>query len=211
MTSNFALWDTEKNEVIAYPRNDNKPVVNLNPRYLVLKIVKEEKPDDVEGFIVQQKLTVDLDAGEWRHGWELIELPTPIPQPEWGSFKRSLLAHSEINALLNGGITAAPAAALSIPATLLNASSGAAVDDFRAAWLTLRRLGLVSAELLQEVRELAIKSNLPQAFIGALGGGTKPAAQYIGQEWMDNAGDLWRVEQTLVSEGELLTWVKVEA
>ena len=93
MTNNFALWDTEKNEVIDYPRNDNEPVVNLNPRYLVLKIVEEEKPDDVEGFIVRKKLTVDLDAGEWRHGWELVELEqTPVPtKPNYLGFYLAFL------------------------------------------------------------------------------------------------------------------------
>jgi len=200
---NLALWDTINQQVLSYPRADDQPVVGLDPRYLVLRIVKEDRPDAPEGFTVQQRRTVDLDALEWRHGWELIELPPPVPQPDWGSFKRSLLAHPEINLLLGGGITAAPAAALSLPATLLNAAGGD-VADFRSAWLTLRRLGLVSAELLQEVRALAISSNLPEAFVQALGGGVRPAAQYLGQEWMDDAGQLWRVEQSRGEDGQFL-------
>ena len=200
---NLALWDTINQQVLSYPRADDQPVVGLDPRYLVLRIVKEDRPDAPEGFTVQQRRTVDLDALEWRHGWELIELPPPVPQPDWGSFKRSLLAHPEINLLLGGGITAAPAAALSLPATLLNAAGGD-VADFRSAWLTLRRLGLVSAELLQEVRALAISSNLPEVFVEALGGGVRPAAQYLGQEWMDDAGQLWRVEQSRGEDGQFL-------
>jgi hypothetical protein len=218
---NLALWDTINQQTLSYPRADDQPVVGLDPRYLVLRIVKEARPDDVEGFTVQQRWTVDLDALEWRHGWELIELPTPVPQPDWGSFKRSLLAHPEINLLLGGGIAAAPAAALSLPATLLNAAGGDDVTDFRSAWLSLRRLGLVSPELLQEVRALAISSNLPEAFVEALGGGVRPAAQYLGQEWMDDSGQLWRVEQSrgedgqflpddpMTPERESLTWVEV--
>jgi len=201
---NLALWDTINQQVLSYPRADDQPVVNLDPRYLVLRIVKEPRPDDVEGFTVRQRWTVDLDALEWRHGWELIELPTPAPVADWPSFKRVLLGHPEINALLNGGIAAAPAAALSLPATLLNAAGGGDVTDFRSAWLTLRRLGLVSAELLQEVRALAISSNLPEAFVEALGGGTRPAAQYLGQEWMDDAGELWVVVQDRGEDGQFL-------
>jgi hypothetical protein len=216
----LALWDTINQQVLNYPRADDQPVVNLDPRYLVLRIVKEARPDAPEGFTVQQRWTVDLDALEWRHGWELIELPTPAPAADWRTFKRVLLSHPEINSLLNGGIAAAPAAALSLPATLLNAAGGD-VADFRSAWLSLRRLGLVSAELLQEVRALAISSNLPEAFVEALGGGVRPAAQYLGQEWMDDAGQLWRVEQSRGEDGqflpddpttperESLTWVEV--
>ena len=217
----LALWDTIDQRLRDYPRADDQPVVNLDPRYLVLRIVKEDRPDAPEGFTARQRWTVDVDALEWRHGWELIELPAPQPQPEWGGFKRLLLAHPEINVLLGGGISAAPAAALSLPATLLNAAGGGAVDDFRAAWLQLRRMGLVSAELLQEVRALAISSNLPQMFVEALGGGVRPSAQYLGQEWMDAAGQLWRVEQSRGEDGqflpddpttperESLTWVEV--
>ena len=201
---NLALWDTINQQVLSYPRADDQPVVNLDPRYLVLRIVKEARPDASEGFTVRQRWTVDLDALEWRHGWELIELPTPAPVADWPSFKRVLLGHPEINALLNGGIAAAPAAALSLPATLLNAAGGGDVTDFRSAWLTLRRLGLVSAELLQEVRALAISSNLPEAFVEALGGGTRPAAQYLGQEWMDDAGELWVVVQARGEDGQFL-------
>ena len=201
---NLALWDTINQQILSYPRADDQPVVGLDPRYLVLRIVKEARPDDVEGFTVQQRWTVDLDAMEWRHGWELIELPAPQPQPEWGGFKRLLLAHPEINVLLGGGISAAPAAALSLPATLLNAAGGDDVTDFRSAWLSLRRLGLVSPELLQEVCALAISSNLPEAFVEALGGGAQPAAQYLGQEWMDDAGDLWVVVQARGDDGQFL-------
>lgn len=200
----LALWDTINQEILKYPTADDQPVVNLDPRYLVLRIVKEPRPDDVEGFAMRQRWTVDLDALEWRHGWELIELPVPAPPPDWTTFKRMLLSHPEINPLLDSGLAGHPAAALSLPATLLNVSGGGDVADFRSAWLTFRRLGLVSAELLQEVRALAIANNLPQMFVEALGGGVRPAAQYLGQEWMDAAGQLWRVEQSRGEDGQFM-------
>jgi hypothetical protein len=198
---NLALWDTINQQVLSYPRADDQPVVGLDPRYLVLRIVKEARPDAPEGFTVRQRLSVDLDALEWRHGWELIELPAAA---DWRTFKRVLLSHPEINSLLNGGIVAAPAAALSLPATLLNAAGGGDVSDFRSAWLSLRRLGLVSPELLQEVRVLAISSNLPEVFVETLGGGVRPSAQHLGQEWMDAAGDLWVVVQARDENGQFL-------
>jgi hypothetical protein len=120
-------------------------------------------------------------------------------------------------------MTTAPAAAISLPATLLAASGGGDVDDFRAAWLSLRRLGLVGAELLQEVRALAIGCHLPVMFVAALGGGVQPAAAEVGQEWVDSSGDLWVVAQARGEDGqfladdpateerESLAWVRAES
>ena len=83
----LALWDTIDQRLRDYPRADDQPVVNLDPRYLVLRIVKEDRPDAPEGFTARQRWTVDLEALEWRHGWELIELPAPPPpQPNYVGF-----------------------------------------------------------------------------------------------------------------------------
>ena len=223
MNSNFALWDSVEDQVLRYPRNDDEPVAQLDPRYQVLRIIKEDKPEVPEGWGIRQQWSVDLAFGEWRHGWQLIE-PTPLPPAaDWRTFKRTLLGHPAINALLGGGMTAAPAAAISLPATLLAAAGGGDSDDFRAAWLSLRRLDLVSTELLQEVRGLAINCHLPESFVAALGGSVRPDAQELGQEWVDADGYLWRVVQARDIDGqflpddpatperESLTWEKVEA
>jgi hypothetical protein len=204
MASNFALWDTIEEKVISYPRGDDEPVVSLDPRYQVLRIVKEDKPEVPDGWSIRQTRAVDLDAMEWRWGWELIE-PLPVPPvPDWRTFKRTLLGHPAINALLGGSMTAAPAAAISLPATLLAAAGGGDSDDFRAAWLSLRRLDLVSTELLQEVRGLAINCHLPESFVAALGGSVQPDAQELGQEWVDADGYLWRVVQARDVDGQFL-------
>lgn len=205
MTSNFALWDTVEEKVISYPRGDDEPVVALDPRYQVLRIVKEEQPEVPEGWSIRQQWSVDLAAGEWRHGWKLIEPAPVLPVPDWRTFKRTLLGHPAINALLGGGMTAAPAAAISLPATLLAAAGGGDSDDFRAAWLSLRRLDLVSAELLQEVRGLAINCHLPESFVAALGGTVRPDAQELGQEWVDADGALWVVVQARDVDGQFLS------
>ena len=49
MSSNFALWDTITEQVLRYPRADDEPVVAMDPRYQVLRIVREPKPDVTEG------------------------------------------------------------------------------------------------------------------------------------------------------------------
>jgi hypothetical protein len=201
---NLVLFDTETNLIRDYPRNDDQPVVGLDPRYVVLRVVREPAPEPGPGQQANQTRTVDLEAGEWRWGWSVVNLPPPPPPADWRTFKRTLLAHPAINMLLGGGMTTAPAAAISLPATLLAASGGGDVDDFRGAWVALRRNGLVSAALLQEVRMLAIGLHLPEVFIAALGGAARPAAQYVGQEWVDSAGDLWVVGQARDEDGQFL-------
>jgi hypothetical protein len=86
--------------------------------------------------------------------------------------------------------------------------------------LALRRVGLISTELLAEVRMLAIACHLPEPFVAALGGATRPAAEFIGQEWIAADGGLWQVEQARNEDGqfvaddpatperESLTWVE---
>jgi len=53
MSSNFALWDTVTEQVLRYPRADDEPVAQLDPRYQVLRIVKEDKPEVPEGWSIR--------------------------------------------------------------------------------------------------------------------------------------------------------------
>ena len=40
--STFALWDSIEEKVVSYPRGDDQPVVALDPRYQVLRIVRAQ-------------------------------------------------------------------------------------------------------------------------------------------------------------------------
>jgi len=202
---NLVLLDTETGQVRAYPRRDEEPVEGLDPRYVVLRVVREQAPQhDPATHSLSETRTVDREAGEWRWGWILAALPPVPPAPDWRTFKRTLLANPAVNALLGGSLSQAPAAGLSLPATLLAAADGDDVDDFRGAWVALRRHGLISHELLQQVRALAMALHLPEAFIAALGGSSRPAATAVGQEWVDAAGDLWIVVQARGEDGQFL-------
>lgn len=218
----LVLFDTETGRISGYPRADEEPVEQLDPRYAVLRIVREAQPEPQQGFAVEPTRTVDLDAGEWRWGWELIELPPPAVEPDWGTFKRSVMGHPQVNLVLGGGLGQVPAAAIALPATVIASAAGGDVADFRAAWLALRSVGLVSAELLAEVRGLAIACHLPEPFVAALGGGIRPEPESVGQEWVAADGTLWRVVQARDADGafaqddpatperESLQWVEVQ-
>jgi hypothetical protein len=202
---NLVLLDTQTGLIRNYPRRDEEPVEGLDPRYEVLRIVREPAPQyDPATHSLSETRAIDREAGEWRWGWSVEPLPPVPPVPEWRTFKRTLMGHPAINALLGGSLSQAPAAGLSLPATLLAASAAGDVDDFRAAWLALRRQGLVNSALVQEVRGLALMLHLPEAFVAALGGAARPAATALGQEWVDAAGDLWVVVQARGEDGQFL-------
>lgn len=205
MSSNRALWDRVTEQAVDYPRADDEPVVMLDTdRYLPLAIIREPQPQPQEGFTIRATRAVDLEAAEWRWGWEQVPIVQPAPAADWSTFKRSVMAHPQVNLVLGGGLGQVPAAAIALPATVIASAAGGDVDDFRAAWLALRRVNLVSAELLAEVRQLAIGCNLPAPFVAALGGSTRPPAEFIGQEWIAADGALWRVEQARGDDGQFL-------
>jgi hypothetical protein len=111
---NLVLFDSEAGKVIDYPRADEEPVQQLNPRYQVLRIMREAKPEyDPATHYIRETRTVDLDAAEWRWGWELIELPPPPPpQPDYVGFYRALLGSQVYSAVLNMPATAELARAM---------------------------------------------------------------------------------------------------
>lgn len=202
MEKNLVLFDTETNKVLDYPRADEEPVLDLDPRYQVLRVVREDKPEhDPATHYVRETRAVDLVAGEWRWGWDLMEMPVPPPAADWARFKAAVMANPEVNLALSGGLGQVPAAAISLPATVLASASGGDVRDFRSAWLSLRRAGLISVDLLAEVRLLAVDCHLPEEFVAALGGASRPAAEFIGQEWVSADGVLWRVTQARNEDG----------
>ena len=159
----LALWDTINQEILSYPRADDEPVVNLDPRYLVLRIIKEDKPDAPEGFTVRQRMTVDLDALEWRHGWELIELPAPAPpQPDYVGFYSDLLASATYQAVIQMPATAELARALAVFVSAIQDAMNYRVNPQAmqgAIWLLLGQVALTD-EHVAELTELMATHHL---------------------------------------------------
>lgn len=157
MTSNFALWDTVTEQVLRYPRNDDEPVVALDPRYRVLRIVREPKPDALEGWEARQRWSVDLIAGEWRQGWELIELPQPAPpQPDYFGFYSALLGSATYSAVIEMPATAELARALAVFVSAIQDAMNYRVNTQSmqgAIWLLLGQVALTD-EHVSELTEL---------------------------------------------------------
>lgn len=153
MTSNFALYDTITEKVLSYPRGDDEPVVGLDPRYLVLRIVKEDKPEVPEGWGIRQQFTVDLAAGEWRHGWELIEPPPPVePGPDYVGFYSALLSSATYQAVLQAPATAELARALAVFVSAIQDAMNYRVNQQAmqgAIWMLLGQVALTDTHVAE--------------------------------------------------------------
>lgn len=74
------LYNTDSQSVVPYPRADDKPVVGLDPVYLVLTQVEAPAPS----LTAISSWEVDLDSLEYRQAW--IEPTPPLPDPDWVGF-----------------------------------------------------------------------------------------------------------------------------
>lgn len=150
MSSNFALWDSITEQVLAYPRNDDEPVVALDPRYRALRIVREPKLDVPEGWGVRQQWSVDLTAGEWRQSWKLIE-PAP-PTPDYVGFYSALLDSATYQAVIQMPATAELARALAVFVSAIQDAMAGRVKHGAmqgAIWLLLGQMSLTDGHVAE--------------------------------------------------------------
>jgi hypothetical protein len=155
---NLVLFDTETGLIRGYPRADDEPVQKLDPRYLVLRVVREPAPEPEENQRVTQTRTVDLEAMEWRWGWNVEDLPpAPPPWPDYRGFYAGLLASQVYGAVVttqgkNGDQAAAMTVFLgAIQDALAGRENRPAFQQ--AIWLLLGQLQL-SAEGIVELLAL---------------------------------------------------------
>lgn len=153
---NLALYDTLTTEIRRYPRHDDEPVEGLDPRYLVLRVVREPAPDAGENQQISQTRTVDLEALEWRWGWSVEDLPPPPPPaPNYAGFYSGLLASQSYGAVVmaqgkNGDQAAAMTVFLGAIQDALNGRENPPALQ-QAIWLLLSQVQLSTegvAELL---------------------------------------------------------------
>ena len=74
------LYDTQTQSLKTYPRSDDEPVVGLDPRYLVLSLIQQEKPEhDSATHYLRRTEAIDLDNLQVTRGWELVaHEPLPV-------------------------------------------------------------------------------------------------------------------------------------
>jgi hypothetical protein len=167
MSSNFALWDMIEEKVISYPRGDDEPVSQLDPRYLVLRIIREDKPTAPEGWAVRQRWIVDLNALEWRQTWDLIEPPPPAPpQPDYFGFYSALLNSATYQSVIQMPATADLARALAVFVSAIQDAMSYRVNTQAmqgAIWLLLAQVTLTD-DHVAELTELMATYHLDMIY-----------------------------------------------
>ena len=104
----------------------------------------------------------------WVDGAYVIEaLPPPIPTPRWVDFSAVIMALPAINVMLGAVLQVAPGLYGGLVVGLQNASEGDS-RVFLNSWNAAFAMGLLSAELIVTVQEIAAEYDLPEAFIEAL-------------------------------------------
>lgn len=201
----LVLFDTETEQIRDYPRGDELPVEQLDPRYVVLRRVVEQRPEyDPATEWLRETRTVDVEAGEWRWGWSVELLPpVPPPGPDYAGFYGGLLSSAVYGAVVAAqGKTGDQAAAMTVfLGAIQDALNGRENRQAlqQAIWLLLGQLQL-GAEGLAELQALLDAHHMAGIYSLA----PMPPAETLGQEWTDAAGGLWVVEQARGEDGQFL-------
>ena len=105
-----------------------------------------------------------------RKGWVITEPPIveELPTPRWVDFSAIVMSLPAVNVMLGAVLQAAPGLYGGLVVGLQNASEGDS-RVFLNAWTTSYAMGLLSAELITTVQEIAAEYDLPETFIDALG------------------------------------------
>lgn len=106
-----------------------------------------------------------------RKGWTISEPPPPPPPPpvvpRWVDFSAIIMALPAANVMLGAVLQAAPGLYGGLVVGLQQASEGDS-RVFLNSWNAAFAMGLISAELIVTVQEIATEYDLPGAFIEAL-------------------------------------------
>lgn len=165
------LYDTATGLLHPYPRQDDEPVVGLDPQFSSLQLIQELPPDhDPSTERLEPTETIDLDAATATRGWRVVPLPPPPPGPDWPQFRQAIRIENGFYDAYRAALSADP---MVVP--LL----GSRLDDFEkdgnfepfleSLTLTLQALPAQdAAHIAMEFLALASRCGMPAAFIQAL-------------------------------------------
>lgn len=78
------LYHIPTNTTRPYPRNDDEPVVGLDPDYEVFDIIQESKPtyDSSTQYLTETEV-IDVTSKLVIRSWLINDIPTPPPPPDY--------------------------------------------------------------------------------------------------------------------------------
>jgi hypothetical protein len=80
-----ALYNTQTQKLLPWPRIDDEPVVGLAAHLLEMTVVQEDKPEyDPATQRLEKTEVIDAEARTVVRGWSVVEVPAPTFTPaEW--------------------------------------------------------------------------------------------------------------------------------
>jgi len=74
-----ALYNTQTNAILPWPRIDNEPVVGLDAHLLEMDVVQEDQPAyDPASQRLEKTEVIDANARTVARGWSVVEVPVPV-------------------------------------------------------------------------------------------------------------------------------------
>jgi hypothetical protein len=203
---NFVRFDQQTGAILSYPRLDDGPVLGLDSRYIVLRVVRDPVPSVGPGQQASQTRSVDVEARELRWGWSVVDLSPPPPEPpNYLAFYDALLASQVYGAVVtttgkSGDQAAAMTVFLGAIQDALNSRENRLALQ-QAIWLLLDalqdQLNATSLSELHGLMELHHLSNIYSLF-------PMPPAETVGQTWTDPIGLEWVVVQARDGHGQFM-------
>ncbi len=161
------LYDLTSDTLAPYPRDDDGPVVGLDPRYLELTLIQAEQPDyDPAMHHLEPTEAINLTARTVTRGWQLAGLPPPPPpSPDYQGFYTALLSSAAYASVLQQSMTSDSPALATLIAIFVSAIGEAMAGRVnqaalqQAVWLLLGNVTATEADLV-ELQTLLVASHL---------------------------------------------------
>lgn len=170
------LYDTETASLQPYPRQDDEPVVGLDPRYVSMALVQEAQPAyDPATERLEPTETIDLTGLTVTRGWIIVPLDPPAPpEPaaDWLGFAGWLYGYEPMAVAMEAARASrdpqGEPATTGLPAAMDEARLRSNYVPFALSWgQFLAASGLPAAEVGAIVAK-AQACNLPAQFVAAL-------------------------------------------
>ena len=164
------LYDTTTATLVRYPRDDDGPVIGLDPRYLDLALIQEAEPaHDPQTQRLEPTEAIDTDALTCTRGWSIVALPPPpAPAPDWIGFYDALIASSVYASVLGQATQSLELTAYLLPlvATLGDAKAGRpSIPAIQAAVDRVINTAVLTTADRTEIEALLTAANLGDVII----------------------------------------------
>lgn len=170
------LYDQQTATLRPCNRDDDEPIVGLDPRYLVMQLIQEPQPAyDPQAERLEPTEVIDLTGLTVTRSWAIIPIEPPAPpepQADWLGFAGWLFQFPPMaDAMETARASRDPQgepATTGLPAAMDDARLRSNYVPFALSWgQFLAASGLPSAEVAAIVAK-AQECNLPAQFVAAL-------------------------------------------